>query len=73
MERPPAGRCAGFSAPGKIGIKTLPLLIIFGAISFAAVVASALAGDRLFAFHMGLGALIAAGAAVWRIRTNDFS
>jgi cytochrome c oxidase cbb3-type subunit 1 len=73
VERPPAGRCAGFSAPGKIGIKTLPLLIIFGAISFAAVIASALAADSLFAFHMGLVALIAAGAAVWRIRTIDFS
>jgi cytochrome c oxidase cbb3-type subunit 1 len=38
-----------------------------------ALVATAFAQDALFAFHMGLVAVIAAGAAIWQMRKIDFS
>ncbi|MBN9022183.1 MAG: cytochrome-c oxidase, cbb3-type subunit I, partial [Rhizobiales bacterium] len=51
----------------------MPLIAILGIITFLAVVLSALAHDGLFAFHMALVAVMAGGAAIWRMRTIDFS
>ncbi len=51
----------------------MPLIAIFGLITFVAVVLSALAQDALFAFHMALVAVMAGGAAIWRMRTIDYS
>jgi cytochrome c oxidase cbb3-type subunit I len=51
----------------------LPLAIGLGGVAFAALVASALAQDSLFAFHMSLIVFMAAGGAIWRLRTIDFS
>jgi cytochrome c oxidase cbb3-type subunit 1 len=51
----------------------LPLAIVLGAVAFIALVLSAFARDSLFAFHMGLIVVMAGGAAIWRLRTIDFS
>ena len=51
----------------------MPLATIFGFIAFVALLATAAAHDGLFAFHMGLVALIAFGAAAWQLRTIDFA
>ena len=51
----------------------MPLIVIFGLITFVAVVLSAFAEDALFAFHMALIAVIAGVAAIWRMRTIDYS
>jgi cytochrome c oxidase cbb3-type subunit 1 len=44
---------------------------IFGAIAFAAILFSAKAHDALFAFHMGLVAVIALIGMVWRLKTME--
>ena len=44
---------------------------IFGAIAFAAILFSAKAHDPLFAFHMGLVAVIALIGMVWRLKTME--
>ena len=51
----------------------MPLIVIFGLITFVAVILSALAQDALFAFHMALIAVISGIAAIWRMRTIDYS
>ena len=51
----------------------MPLIVVFGLITFVAVVLSAFAQDALFAFHMALIAVIAGIAAIWRMRTIDYS
>jgi len=51
----------------------VPLIVIFGLITFVAVILSAFAHDALFAFHMALIAVISGGAAIWRMRTIDYS
>ena len=51
----------------------MPLIAIFGTIAFVALVLTAFAHDTLFAIHMGLVAVIAAGAAIWQMRKVDFS
>ncbi|HET7718283.1 MAG TPA: hypothetical protein VFK86_21865, partial [Bauldia sp.] len=61
------------AAGGESGSLTVPLIVIFGLITFVAVVLSAFAEDALFAFHMALIAIIAGGAAIWRMRTIDYS
>ena len=51
----------------------MPLIVIFGLITFVAVVLSAFAEDALFAFHMALIAVISGAAAIWRMRTIDYT
>jgi cytochrome c oxidase cbb3-type subunit 1 len=51
----------------------LPLALVFGLSAFVALVASAFAEDTLFAFHLGIVALILLVAAIWRVRTADVS
>jgi len=51
----------------------VPLVAIFGLITFLAVVLSAFAQDGRFAFHMALIAVMAGGAAIWRMRSIDYS
>jgi cytochrome c oxidase cbb3-type subunit I len=46
---------------------------VFFAIALAALLASAKAHDPLFAFHMGLVAVIMLGAMIWRLRTMKVS
>jgi cytochrome c oxidase cbb3-type subunit 1 len=46
---------------------------IFGGIAFIALLASARAHDPLFAFHMGLVAVIGLIGMIWRLRTMDVS
>src|SRR6185295_20092510 len=46
---------------------------IFGVIAFLAILASSKAHDPLFAFHMGLVAIIALIGMLWRLKTMDVS
>jgi cytochrome c oxidase cbb3-type subunit I len=44
---------------------------VFGAIALLAILGSAKAQDSLFAFHMGLIAVICLGAMAWSLKTMD--